>query len=626
MQAAPQSNGLYSSLSEVRWEHGSVPPRSFCDSGLSSLGSKALGAQWGSSCPSGGEGPVGARDPGMRGLGVRNARHGRTPCNSTSAEVGGNPWVCGHRCLHWRRGCSLAQQEGDRPQGEQRLRAGCCDLEQPVFPVPVGTQEPLLDLGQQGNMGWRCGRKGERKPAHHPLTCSPLREHPYSLLASSGEPDPHLGIQGPYDLPPTSIFTTSLHQGPLPSPLSLCHAVFFPPSVRSGHQVTAHPEFHESPLPHPFPVGSSLEGQLCASFTYRWLSPLWMSPCQQGSWVPSKTKPGRPQATVGSMRRKEVGVPCVVPRPPQAVLSRSPRGAGSESRASERMTGEPCAVPKTGSLITFMSSLKSFAFPTHRRAGAGRVRRTDGRTGTGATARRAAGPGGPRALAPPRRASRRNTGSRRRACGPALLRPPRPPGARRRLRPPPPGGARRCCCGCARSAGPRRGVGRPARTRRRTTRRTRTRLRPPPRARRAGRRRRPGWRSSAGRPARSSRRGARARRWRTAPGLWRESAGASGPRWPPWSPLSPTPTRHTETRGDPQGPGDLTLLVPDPLPGYLMSHMPDTLPSPSNTSFGRSPWSPNFAGDPSVLSVSHLLPPAPSHSGPGWGPALPLSL
>lgn len=238
------------------------------------------------------------------------------PATALLRGGGGNPWVCGHRCLHWRRGCSLAQQEGDRPQGEQRLRAGCCDLEQPVFPVPVGTQEPLLDLGQQGNMGWRCGRKGERKPAHHPLTCSPLREHPYSLLASSGEPDPHLGIQGPYDLPPTSIFTTSLHQGPLPSPLSLCHAVFFPPSVRSGHQVTAHPEFHESPLPHPFPVGSSLEGQLCASFRYRWLSPLWMSPCQPGSWVPSKTKPGRPQATVGSMRRKEVGVPCVVPRPP----------------------------------------------------------------------------------------------------------------------------------------------------------------------------------------------------------------------------------------------------------------------------------------------------------------------
>lgn len=60
------------------------------------------------------------------------------------------------------------------------------------------------------------------------------------------------------------------------------------------------------------------------------------------------------------------------------------------------MTGEPGAVPKTGSLITFMSSLKSFAFPTQRRARAGRVRWTKGHVGS-----RTAGPGGSRALAPP---------------------------------------------------------------------------------------------------------------------------------------------------------------------------------------------------------------------------------
>lgn len=214
-------------------------------------------------------------------------------------------------------------------------------------------------------------------------------------------------------------------------------------------------------------------------------------------------------------------------------LARRPRGAVSEAGTGGRTTGETNAVPKTGSLITFMSSLKSFAFPTQRRAGAGRVRWTEGWTeGWTGTARL----GGPGALAPPRGASRRSTGSRRRACGPALPRRARPPGARPRHPPPPPGGARRCCCGCARSAGPRRGAGLPARTRPRTTRRTRTRRRPPLTARRAGRRRPPGWRSSAGPRARSSRR--RARRWARAPGLRRESAGASGPSRAPSPPTS----------------------------------------------------------------------------------------
>lgn len=190
-----------------------------------------------------------------------------------------------------------------------------------------------------------------------------------------------------------------------------------------------------------------------------------------------------------------------------------------------------------------MSSLKSFAFPTQRRAGARRVRRADGHLGHRPAARRVrVGPG------PWRPASRRSTGFRPRACGPGRPRRARPRGARRRPRPPPPAGARRCCCGCARSAGPRPGAGRRGRTRRRTTRRTRTRRRRPPRARREGRRPRRGWRSSAGRPARSSRRGARARRWARAPGLQgrpRAVSAEPGRR----GPTSPSPSVPEERGG-----------------------------------------------------------------------------
>lgn len=167
-----------------------------------------------------------------------------------------------------------------------------------------------------------------------------------------------------------------------------------------------------------------------------------------------------------------------------------------------------------------MSSLKSFAFPTRRRAGrgAGRVRLWTPAAGGGS--------GGPRALAPARPPSRRSTGSPRRECGPGRPRLARPRGALQLPRPPPPAGARRCCCGCGRSAGPRRGgEGRRAPTRPKTTRRTRTRRRRPPRARREGRQPRRGWRSSAGRPARSSRRAAGARHWARVPGLQRETAG-----------------------------------------------------------------------------------------------------
>lgn len=194
------------------------------------------------------------------------------------------------------------------------------------------------------------------------------------------------------------------------------------------------------------------------------------------------------------------------------LLPSSPRGS-----AGERTTGELGAVPKTGSLITIMSSLKSFAFPTQHRAGASRARWADGRT-DGCTA----GPSDPRALVPLRGASRRSTGFPRPVCGRGTPLRARPPSARR-SRPPPPAAARRCCCGCERSAGPRRRrAGRQAGTRLRTTRRTRTRRRPSPRARRARKPRLRGWRSSAGCPARSSRRGVRVRRWVTVPGLQRD--------------------------------------------------------------------------------------------------------
>ena len=190
-----------------------------------------------------------------------------------------------------------------------------------------------------------------------------------------------------------------------------------------------------------------------------------------------------------------------------------------------------------------MSSLKSFAFPTQRRAGAGRVHGTDGHVGHRPAAGRVRVAPGP--WRRPRPPSRRSTGSRRRACGPGRPLPARPLGARRRPRPPPPAGARRCCCGCARSAGPRRGARRRARTLPKTTRRMRTRRRRPPRARRAGRRPRRGWRSSAGRPARSSRRGARARRWARAPGLQREAAGRQRQAWALGAPRPPVPAcRH----------------------------------------------------------------------------------
>lgn len=197
---------------------------------------------------------------------------------------------------------------------------------------------------------------------------------------------------------------------------------------------------------------------------------------------------------------------CGIPFSP-AVLE----GAVLMARAAERTTGEPGAVPKTGSLITFMSSLKSFAFLTQRWTGAERVRWTDGRVAVACRVRVAPGP-----WRRARQASRRSTGSPRPAGGLGIPRRERPQGAHRH-RPPPPAAARRCCCGCGRSADPRR-AGRRAGTQPRTTRRKTTRRRRPPRARRADRRRR-GWRSSAGRPARSSRRGAQARRWARARGL-----------------------------------------------------------------------------------------------------------
>lgn len=206
-----------------------------------------------------------------------------------------------------------------------------------------------------------------------------------------------------------------------------------------------------------------------------------------------------------------------------------PEGAVPKARTGERTTEEPGAVPKTGSLITFMSSLKSFAFPTQRWPGADRVRWSDGHVGG-----RQEGLGGPRALAPPRRASRRSTGSPPHACARGTPHRARPRGARRHRRAPP-AAARRCCCGCERP-GRRRRAGPGAGTPRRTTRRRRRRR--PRRARRAGRRR-PGWRSSAARPARPSRRGARARRSARALGLQQAERVRAPPGFP--GPAFPSP-------------------------------------------------------------------------------------
>lgn len=213
----------------------------------------------------------------------------------------------------------------------------------------------------------------------------------------------------------------------------------------------------------------------------------------------------------------------MVAPPPLQSQERSPL-----ARIEERTTGEPGAVPKTGSLITFMSSLKSFAFPPSAgRADTCRKAGSAGRMDTGAIARRVRWPGAWR------RASRRSTGSPPRACGRGIPRRARPPGAPRHHSPP--AAARRCCCGCECSAGPRRGcAGRRAGRQPRTRRRKRTRRRRlPRRERRAGRRQR-GWRSSAGRPARSSRRGAQAqaRRWARAPGLQQDPARQC-PAWFP---------------------------------------------------------------------------------------------
>lgn len=98
-----------------------------------------------------------------------------------------------------------------------------------------------------------------------------------------------------------------------------------------------------------------------------------------------------PEASPCKATVRSKGVPCVA-RPSSPAV---PEAAVPEAGAGESTTGEPGAVPKTGSLITFMSSLKSFAFPTQQRAGARSVRWTDGWTATRAGARR---PGWPQGL------------------------------------------------------------------------------------------------------------------------------------------------------------------------------------------------------------------------------------
>ena len=67
------------------------------------------------------------------------------------------------------------------------------------------------------------------------------------------------------------------------------------------------------------------------------------------------------------------------------------------TRAGERTTGEPGAVPKTGSLITYVFTEElRFSHP----APGGGPQGPPGRRPLGPSPRGPAGPGGPRALAP----------------------------------------------------------------------------------------------------------------------------------------------------------------------------------------------------------------------------------